>query len=74
MDLFAYDKDSDTYKLVHSSTHIVDLRIIGANLKRNFELIDKERNEEVDWFVIADNEDIVEFIDEDCCWKDYEGD
>ncbi len=72
MDLFAYDKDSDTYKLVHSSNNIVDLRIIGANLKRNFELIDKERNEEVDWFVIADNEDIVEFIDEDCCWKDYE--
>ena len=71
--LFAYDKDSDTYKFIASANDIEDVEFIGKNLHRNFYLIDIDRNEEVDWLVIAtDNDGIIEYIDEYGRWIKYE--
>lgn len=70
----AYDKDSDTYKLIASGNDIEDMEFIGRNLHREFYLIDKTRNEEVDWLVIdTDNDGILEFINENGIWEEYKG-
>ena len=72
--LFAYNKDADTYELIADNNDIEEVEFIGKNLQRNFILLDKERDEEVDWLVIAtDNDGILEFIGEDGIWREYRG-
>ena len=72
--LYAYDKDSDTYKFIGSNNDIEEVELIGRNLYRDFILIDKDRDEEVDWLVIAtDNDGIIEFIGENGIWEAYIG-
>lgn len=66
-ELLAYNKDADVYDLITSDNDIKNLEEIGCNLN-NYILIDKQRNEEIDWLVIATDEETIEFLNENGQW------
>ena len=66
-ELFAYNKDADTYDLIASDDNIKNLEAIGHHLN-NYVLIDKKRNEEIDWLIIATNEETIEFLNKNGQW------
>lgn len=66
-ELLAYNKDADVYDLITSDNDIKNLEAIGCNLN-NYILIDKQRNEEIDWLVIATDEETIEFLNENGQW------